>query len=84
MDVENVRIFRVSTEESRIKAFASVVIGDECVITGIQVVQGERDNYIRMPSRKAQDGRWKEFVIPNEHLRRRIRDAVLTAYMEKG
>jgi stage V sporulation protein G len=82
MEVGNVRVFRVNNEESRIRAFASVVVGDECVITGIQVVQGERDTYIRMPSRKSHDGRWKEFVIPNEHLRRRIRDAVLTAYME--
>ncbi len=82
MEVSNVHIFKVNNGDSRIKAFASVVIGEECVITGIQVVRGERDDYIRMPSRKAHDGKWKEFVIPNEGFRRRIRDAVLSAFIE--
>ena len=84
MKISDVRIRLVTKEESKLKAVASMTIEDCFVVHDIKVIQGQEDYFIAMPSRKTNDGEYKDIVHPiNTETREQIIKIVLDAFKEE-
>ena len=80
MKITDVRIRKVE-REGRMKAVASVVFDDEFVVHDIKIVEGERGFFIAMPSRKTNNGEFRDIAHPlSSEMRERIQSAVLEKY----
>ena len=55
MQITDIRIRKVE-KEGKMKAVVSITIDDEFVVHDIKVIEGEKELFIAMPSRKANDG----------------------------
>ena len=63
MNVTDVRI-RKMDKDGKLKAVASITIDDCFVIHDIKIIEGDQGLFIAMPSRKAQDGTYKDIAHP--------------------
>lgn len=82
MDIEVVRLRRFDNDESRLKAFVDVAIG-EFVVRGLRIVQGQKGLYLAMPQEKGKDGRWYNiFYTKDPEAREALSEIVLAAYQE--
>ena len=88
MEVTDVRIRKLNTQNvseggGKMRAIVSVTFNNEFVVHDIKVIQGEQKNFIAMPSRKMEDGTYKDITHPiKSGLRNKIQDAVLAKYEE--
>ena len=83
MQITDVRIRRVTTEEGKMKACVSITIDEEFVVHDIKVIEGEKGLFIAMPSRKTADGEYRDIAHPiNSETRGRIQDIILEKYAE--
>lgn len=84
MKISDVRIRLVNKEDNKLKAVASITI-DECfVIHDIKVIEATEGVFIAMPSRKTNDGEYKDIAHPlNTETREIIKEAILTAYYDE-
>lgn len=80
MKITDVRVRKV-TKEGKMKAVVSITIDDEFVVHDIKVIEGEKGLFIAMPSRKANDGEYRDIAHPiNSETRERIQSMILEAY----
>lgn len=81
MKISDVRIRLVNKEDNKLKAVASITI-DECfVVHDIKVIEAAEGVFIAMPSRKTNDGDYKDIAHPlNTETREILKEAILTAY----
>lgn len=80
MEITDVRVRRVS-KEGKMRAIVSITIDDEFAIHDIKVIDGDNGVFIAMPSRKANDGEFKDIAHPiNSDARKKIQEAVLSGY----
>ena len=79
MQITNVRLRKVNSG-NRMKAVASVTFDNEFVVHDIKVI--EKDGlFIAMPSKKTQNGEFKDIAHPiNAETREKIQKAILDAY----
>ena len=84
MTISDVRIRIVKKDESKLKAVASVTF-DECfVVHDIKVIDGTDGLFIAMPSRKTNEGIYKDIAHPiRQETRDEIIAAVFKAYEEE-
>ena len=84
MKVTDVRIRLVNKEDNKLKAVASVTI-DECfVVHDIKVIESSEGEFIAMPSRKTNDGDYKDIAHPlNTETREILKQAILSAYYDE-
>ncbi len=84
MKISDVRIRLVNKEDNKLKAVASMTI-DECfVIHDIKIIEAAEGAFIAMPSRKTNDGEYKDIAHPlNTETRELIKEAILTAYYDE-
>ncbi len=84
MKISDVRIRLVNKEDNKLKAVASMTI-DECfVIHDIKIIEATEGAFIAMPSRKTNDGEYKDIAHPlNTETRELIKEAILTAYYDE-
>ena len=83
MEITDVRV-RLVTKEGKMKAAASITIDAEFAVHDIKVIEGEKGLFIAMPSRKTQDGEYKDIAHPiNSRTRARIQDLILAKYEEE-
>ena len=84
MKISDVRIRLVNKEDNKLKAVASMTI-DECfVIHDIKIIEAAEGAFIAMPSRKTNDGEFKDIAHPlNTETREIIKEAILTAYYDE-
>ncbi len=76
-------IIRKMTNNDKLKAIVSVTFDESFVVHDIKVIQGNNGLFIAMPSRKIQDGTFKDIVHPiNSDFREQISAAVLDKYSE--
>lgn len=76
-------IIRKMTNNDKLKAIVSVTFDESFVVHDIKVIQGTNGLFIAMPSRKIQDGTFKDIVHPiNSDFREQISMAVLDKYSE--
>ena len=80
MNITDVRIRKVG-EEGKMKAIASVTFDEEFVVHDIKIIEGVNGLFIAMPSRKMNDGNYRDIAHPLiSETRVRINNAVLSAY----
>ena len=80
MNISDIRI-RVLEDANKLKAVASNTIDDSFVIHDLKVVDGSKGLFVMMPSKKADDGTFKDVAHPlNTDTRNLIQDTVLAAY----
>ncbi len=69
------------TQDSKMKAIVSITIDDEFVVHDIKVIEGEKGLFIAMPSKKANDGEYRDIAHPiNSETRDRIQSIILDSY----
>lgn len=84
MEISDVRIRLVNKEDNKLKAVASITIDDCFVIHDIKVIEADSGAFIAMPSRKTNDGEYKDIAHPlNTETRELIKKAILTAYYDE-
>lgn len=84
MKISDVRIRLVNKEDNKLKAVASITIEDSFVVHDIKVIEGNDGLFIAMPSRKTNDGEYKDIAHPlNTETREMIKNAILTAYNDE-
>ena len=80
MTITNVNIHNIFTE-GKLKAVASIVIDNFIEIHDIKVVQGSERLFIAMPSRKDENGIYRDVVHPiYPEARKYFEDTILEAY----
>ena len=88
MEVTDVRIRKINTnstgaDDNKMRAIVSVTFDNEFVVHDIKVIQGVEKLFIAMPSRKIEDGTYKDITHPiKASFRNKIQDAVLTRYQQ--
>ena len=80
MQITDIRIRKVE-KEGKMKAVVSITIDDEFVVHDIKVIEGEKELFIAMPSRKAADGEYRDIAHPiNSGTREMIQSIILDKY----
>ena len=80
MQITDIRIRKVE-KEGKLKAVVSITIDDEFVVHDIKVIEGEKELSIAMPSRKANDGEYRDIAHPiNSATREKIQNMILEKY----
>jgi stage V sporulation protein G len=82
MKITDVRVRKV-VKEGKLKAIVSITLDEEFVVHDIKVIEGEKGNFIAMPSKKALDGEYRDIAHPiNSDTRERIQSLILEKYEE--
>ena len=81
IDVTEVRVKKIDSN-MRAKAMASVVLNNAICINDIRIIEDkEKGTFIAMPSRKKDDGTFKDIAHPiNAATREKIQIAILEEY----
>ena len=77
-------IVRLVGKEGKMKAVASITIDNVFVIHDIKIIEGDKGLFIAMPSRKTQDGEYRDIAHPiNQKTRANLQSLILSKYMEE-
>ena len=80
MQITDIRIRKVE-KEGKMKAVVSITIDDEFVVHDTKVIEGEKGLFSAMPSRKANDGEYRDIAHPiNSATREKIQNMILEKY----
>ncbi len=80
MQITDVRVRRVA-KEGKMKAVVSITFDNEFVVHDIKVIEGEKGLFIAMPSRRANDGEYRDIAHPiNSETREKIQKIILEKY----
>ncbi len=84
MEITDIRVKKILTEnaaESKMKAVVSVTFDDAFVVHDIKIIEGQDKLFTAMPSRKTQDGEFKDIAHPiNRETRVMLEEAILAEY----
>lgn len=82
MKITNIKT-RKTFEESSLKAIVSVTFDEKFAVHDIKIIENEGRLFLAMPSKKMQNGEYKDIVHPiNVDFRKEIEDAVISEYMK--
>jgi stage V sporulation protein G len=82
MEITSITIRKMGNE-GKMKAIVSVTFDNAFVVHDIKVIEGTNGYFIAMPSRKTQDGEFKDIVHPiNSEFREKLSGEVLKKYRE--
>lgn len=84
MKITDVRVRIVKKDDSKHKAVASVTFDDCFVVHDIKVIEGSEGYFIAMPSRKTNDGEYKDIAHPiNTETREDLINKILAAFEQE-
>lgn len=84
MRISDVRVRLVKKDDSKLKAVASVTFDDCFVVHDIKVIEGNEGYFIAMPSRKTNDGEYKDIAHPiNTETREELISVILKAFEDE-
>ncbi len=84
MKISDVRVRIVKKDDSKLKAVASVTFDDCFVVHDIKVIEGNEGYFIAMPSRKTNDGEYKDIAHPiKTETREELIKVILDAFEEE-
>ena len=68
-------------DEEKLKAFVNITFDDVFVVRGLKIISGKTGLFVCMPSRKLEDGTYKDIAHPicNE-FRQALEDRILSEY----
>jgi stage V sporulation protein G len=68
-------------EEEKLKAFVNITFDNVFVVRGLKVIQGNSGLFVCMPSRKMQDGTYKDIAHPiSNEFRQKMESLILSEY----
>ncbi len=81
----NITEVRISLrDDAKLKAFASITLGDAFVIRGLKIIEGKSGTFVAMPSRKRKDGEYQDIAHPiNNETRDQMEAIILDKYREE-
>lgn len=80
MQITDVRIRKI-TKEGKMKAVVSITFDNEFVVHDIKIIDGEKGLFIAMPSRRAEDGEYRDIAHPiNSSTRENLQHIILEKY----
>ena len=83
MEITDVKIRKILSE-GRLRAVVSVTIDDMFAVHDIKVVQGDERLFVAMPSRKDENGVFRDIVHPiSPSARKLFEETILEAYSEQ-
>lgn len=81
MNITDIRVRKVVSENNKMKAVVSVTFDDCFVVHDIKVIEGQSKLFIAMPSRKTSDGEFKDIAHPiNAEARAELEEKILAEY----
>ena len=84
MQITDVRIRKI-TKEGKMKAIVSITLDNEFVVHDIKIIDGEKGLFVAMPSRRAEDGEYRDIAHPiNSDTREKIQNIILEKYAGGG
>ncbi len=80
MEITDIKIRRIVTE-GRLRAVVSVTIDNMLAVHDIKIVQGDERLFVAMPSRKDENGAFRDIVHPiSGESRKLLENEILDAY----
>lgn len=82
LNITDVRIKKIESE-NRLKGVASITIDNCFVVNEIRILESDKDRnlFIAMPSKKTEEGKFKDISHPiNSETRNQIQEKILEAY----
>ena len=68
-------------DEDKLKAFVNITFDDVFVVRGLKVIEGKNGLFVCMPSRKLEDGTYKDIAHPiSNEFRQQLEMQVIEAY----
>lgn len=68
-------------DEERLKAFVNITFDDVFVVRGLKVINGNNGLFVCMPSRRMQDGSYRDIAHPiNNEFRQSMEKLILDEY----
>lgn len=81
MNITDIRVRLVNNTNDKLKAVASITIDDEIVVHDIKVINGKDGYFLSMPSRKTNEGEFKDIVHPiKTEVRESLKAKILAEY----
>lgn len=84
MEITDIRVKKILTDgtaETKMRAVVSVTFDDCFVVHDIKIIEGQDKLFTAMPSRRTQDGEFKDIAHPiNKDMRMKLEDAILAEY----
>lgn len=86
MEITDVKIYPMEGKDEkskRLKAYASITFNDSFIVRGLKVIEGSKGLFVVMPSKKLNDGTYKDIAHPlNNETRKKIEQKVLEKFYE--
>ncbi len=80
MNITDVRIRKVA-DEGKMKAIVSITFDNEFVVHDIKIIDGQNGLFIAMPSRKMNEGDFRDIAHPIlSETRNKIKEAIFAEY----
>lgn len=80
MEITDVKIRKIMSD-GRLRAIVSVTFSDMIAVHDIKVVQGDERLFVAMPSRKDENGIFRDIVHPiSPSARKMLEESILDAY----
>ncbi len=80
MNITDIKIRKI-IPEGRLRAVISITIDDQIAVHDIKVVQGDTRLFVAMPSRKDENGVYRDIVHPiSPEARQSVEGQILDAY----
>ncbi len=84
MRITNVQIKKAEQGDMKLRGFATVVVDDSIAIHDIRIIEGDKGFFVAMPSRKSNDGVYRDVVHPiNQITREMFEKAIIEKYNEE-
>lgn len=81
MQVTDVKVYPINNSQTKVRAFAQLVLNNCFRVTGLRIVEGENGLFIGYPSEKGKDGKYYDIIKPlNRNGVDLIQDIVLREY----
>ena len=84
MNISDVRVRLVKSENSKVKASVSITIDGCFVVHDIRVIEGNDGYFAAMPSRKGPEGGFKDIVHPLDTATRTELNAIILKAFEEA
>lgn len=82
MNITDIRIRR-TYQDMRLKALVSITVGNDLAVHDIKVIEGPERLFVAMPSRKDENGIFRDIAHPiTPEARMQIESTILTAYQD--
>lgn len=80
MEISDIKI-RKTMHEGRLRAVVSITIDNAIAIHDIKLVQGDERMFVAMPSRREDNGVFRDIIHPiSSNIREEIEEKILNAY----